>query len=92
MKRKQFNLNLRRDYMVLDFDEVLGEILGYKVRVKKSDYYVLRIFHLLDIDTLEEFKEYFKVNRFNIVDCKKFETKFEEWYDVIVKVKDYKEK
>ena len=55
--------------MVLDFDEVLGEILGYKVRVKKSDYYVLRVFHLLDIDTLEEFKEYFKVNRYNIVDC-----------------------
>ena len=78
--------------MVLNFDEVLGEILGYKVRVKKGDYYVLKVFHLLDIDTLEEFKEYFKVNRFDIVDCKKFETKSEEWYDVIVKVKDYQRK
>ncbi len=76
--------------MVLNFEDVLGEVLGYKVRVKKSDYYVLESFYLSDIDSVSQFREYFNTNRFDIIECKKVETQTEESYDLLIKVKDYR--
>lgn len=71
--------------MVLNFEDVLGEVLGYKVRVKESDCDVLKSFYLSDIDSVSQFREYFKINRFDIIECKKVETQIEESYDLLIK-------
>ena len=37
---------------------MIGELVGYRVRVKKGDFYILKIFYLYSIDDIEEFKKY----------------------------------
>ena len=62
---------------------MIGEIVGYRVRVKKGDFYVLKIFHLYSIDDIEEFKKY--LENFEVVSYDKYESGLDEWYDVLVK-------
>jgi ABC-type amino acid transport substrate-binding protein len=62
---------------------MLGDLIGYRVRVKKGDYYILKIFHLYSIDDIEKFKKYLK--NLEVVSYNKYESLFDEWYDVLVK-------
>jgi ABC-type amino acid transport substrate-binding protein len=62
---------------------MLGDLIGYRVRVKKGDYYILKIFHLYSIDDIEKFEKYLK--NFEVVSYNKYESLFDEWYDVLVK-------
>ena len=62
---------------------MIGEIVGYRVRVKKGDFYVLKIFHLYSIDDIEKFKKY--LENLEVVSYDKYESGFDEWYDVLVK-------
>lgn len=62
---------------------MIGELVGYRVRVKKGDFYVLKIFHLYSIDDIEEFKKY--LENLEVVSYDKHESGLDEWYDVLVK-------
>lgn len=62
---------------------MIGELVGYRVRVKKGDFYVLKIFHLYSIDDIEEFKKY--LENLEVVSYDKYESELDEWYDVLVK-------
>lgn len=62
---------------------MIGEIIGYRVRVKKGDFNVLKIFHLYSIDDIEKFKKY--LENLEVVSYDKYESGFDEWYDVLVK-------
>ena len=62
---------------------MLGDLIGYRVRVKKGDYYILKIFHLYSIDDIEKFEKYLK--NFEVVSYNKYENGLDEWYDVLVK-------
>jgi hypothetical protein len=62
---------------------MIGELVGYRVRVKKGDFYVLKIFHLYSIDDIEKFKKYLK--NLEVVSYNKYESGLDEWYDVLVK-------
>ena len=62
---------------------MLGELVGYRVRVKKGDYYILKIFHLYSIDDIEKFEKYLK--NLEVVSYNKYESGLDEWYDVLVK-------
>lgn len=62
---------------------MIGELVGYRVRVKKGDFNVLKIFHLYSIDDIEKFKKY--LENLEVVSYDKYESGFDEWYDVLVK-------
>ena len=62
---------------------MLGDLVGYRVRVKKGDYYILKIFHLYSIDDIEKFEKYLK--NLEVVSYNKYENGLDEWYDVLVK-------
>ena len=62
---------------------MIGELVGYRVRVKKGDFNVLKIFHLYSIDDREEFRKYLK--NLEVVSYDKYESGLDEWYDVLVK-------
>lgn len=62
---------------------MIGELVGYRVRVKKGDFYILKIFHLYSIDDIEEFRKYLK--NLEVVSYDKYESGLDEWYDVLVK-------
>ena len=62
---------------------MIGELVGYRVRVKKGDFYILKIFYLYGIDDIEEFKKYLK--NLEVVSYDKYESGLDEWYDVLVK-------
>ena len=62
---------------------MIGELVGYRVRVKKGDFNVLKIFRLYSIDDIEEFKKY--LENLEVVSYDKYESGLDEWYDVLVK-------
>ena len=62
---------------------MIGELVGYRVRVKKGDFYILKIFHLYSIDDIVEFEKYLK--SFEVVSYDRYESGLDEWYDVLVK-------
>lgn len=62
---------------------MIGELVGYRVRVKKGDFYILKIFHLYSIDDVEEFEKY--LENLEVVSYDKYESGLDEWYDVLVK-------
>ena len=62
---------------------MIGELVGYRVRVKKGDFYILKIFHLYGIDDIVEFEKYLK--GFEVVSYDRYESGLDEWYDVLVK-------
>ena len=62
---------------------MIGELVGYRVRVKKGDFYILKIFYLYSIDDIEEFKKY--LENLEVVSYDKYESGLHEWYDVLVK-------
>ena len=62
---------------------MIGELVGYRVRVKKGDFNVLKIFHLYSIDDIEKFKKY--LENLEVVSYNKYESGLDEWYDVLVK-------
>lgn len=62
---------------------MIGELVGYRVRVKKGDFDVLKIFHLYSIDDIEGFRKY--LENLEVVSYDKYESELDEWYDVLVK-------
>lgn len=62
---------------------MIGELAGYKVRVKDRDFFILRIFRLYSVDDIEEFRKY--LENFEVVSYEKYESELDEWYDVLVK-------
>lgn len=66
-----------------ELDYMIGELVGYKVRVKKGDFYILKAFYLYSIDDIGEFKKY--LENLEVVSYNKYESGLDEWYDVLVK-------
>ena len=66
-----------------ELEYMIGELVGYKVRVKKGDFYILKAFYLYGIDDIGEFKKY--LENLEVVSYNKYESGLDEWYDVLVK-------
>ena len=62
---------------------MIGELVGYREKDKKGDFYILKIFYLYSIDDIEEFKKY--LENLEVVSYNKYESGLDEWYDVLVK-------
>ena len=70
-----------------DLHNLLSEILGYKLLVRKNTYYVIKMYPIFYIDDMYSLRDYLDKEKLGVYKYKKIEDTQDEYYEITVRSK-----
>ena len=67
-----------------ELHNLLSEILGYKLVVKRNTYFISKLYPMFYIDDMYEFRDYLDKENLGIYSYRKIEEKLSEYYEIVV--------